>query len=141
MIIHSQTKNQVNISNHSEIKWWQLNIWPNFKAQQQLQVCQKSFNRNKFQSWSVTYDYMATTKYLAKFRNPRAITRPNIIGPERNVNMDCNSSLYTRLIYQKSSQYLHWVYTLVMISTNVMNWTGKVKLIKWKHYWYLDRCL
>jgi hypothetical protein len=32
MIIHSHTKNQVNISNHSEIKWWQLNIWPNFKV-------------------------------------------------------------------------------------------------------------
>jgi hypothetical protein len=27
MIIHSHTKNQVNISNHSEIKWWHPNIW------------------------------------------------------------------------------------------------------------------
>ena len=42
MIIHSHTKNQVNISNHSEI----------------------------------------TTKYLAKFQSPRAITQPKIIGPE-----------------------------------------------------------
>jgi hypothetical protein len=32
MIIHSHTKNQVNISNRSEIKWWQLNIWTNFKS-------------------------------------------------------------------------------------------------------------
>jgi hypothetical protein len=33
MIIHSHSKNRVNISNQSEIKWWQLNIWPNFKVQ------------------------------------------------------------------------------------------------------------
>jgi hypothetical protein len=32
-IIHSYTQNQVNISKHSEKKWWQLNIWPNFKVQ------------------------------------------------------------------------------------------------------------
>jgi hypothetical protein len=25
------------------------------------------------------------TKYLSKFQNPRAITRPKIIGPEQNV--------------------------------------------------------
>jgi len=36
-----------------------------------------------------------TTKYLAKFQSPRAITQPKIIGPERNVNLICNSSLYT----------------------------------------------
>jgi hypothetical protein len=35
-----------------------------------------------------------TTKYLAKFQNPRAITRPKIIGPEQNVQLICNSSLY-----------------------------------------------
>jgi hypothetical protein len=34
MIIHSsRTIYQVNISNHSEIKWWQLNIWQNFQVQ------------------------------------------------------------------------------------------------------------
>jgi hypothetical protein len=38
-----------------------------------------------------------TTKYLAKFQSPRAITRPKIIGPERNVNLICNSSLYTHI--------------------------------------------
>jgi hypothetical protein len=54
--LYTHTKNQVNISNHSEIKWCQLNIWPNFKAQW-LQVGQRSFNWNKFQSRSVTYDY------------------------------------------------------------------------------------
>jgi hypothetical protein len=67
---------------------------------------------NEFQSWSVTYDYtlsyqkssqhlksqwnkVVTTKYLAKFQSTRAITRPKIIGSERNVNLICNSSLYT----------------------------------------------
>ena len=38
-----------------------------------------------------------TTKYLAKFQSPRAITRPKIIGPERNVNLICNLSLYTHI--------------------------------------------
>ena len=38
---------------------------------------------------------VVTTKYLAKFQSPRAITRPTIIGSERNVNLICNSSLYT----------------------------------------------
>jgi hypothetical protein len=37
---------------------------------------------------------VVTTKYLAKFQGPRAITRPKIIGPERNVNLICNSSLF-----------------------------------------------
>jgi hypothetical protein len=32
---------------------------------------------------------------LAKFQGSRAITRPKIIGPEWNVNMICNLSLYT----------------------------------------------
>jgi hypothetical protein len=36
-------------------------------------------------------------KYLAKFQSPRAITWPKIIGPERNVNLICNSSLYTHI--------------------------------------------
>jgi hypothetical protein len=66
MTIHSHTKNQVNISIHSKIKWWQLNIWPNFIVQ------------------------------------ARAITRPKIIEPERNVNLICNSSLYTHTLKIKS---------------------------------------
>jgi hypothetical protein len=49
VIIHSYTKNQVNISKHMQKK-------------------------------------VVTTKYLAKFQSPRAITRPKIIGPERNIN-------------------------------------------------------
>ena len=74
---------------------------------------------NESQSWSVTYDYtlshqessqylrtwrkkVVTTKYLAKFQNPRAITRPKIIGPERNVNLICNLSLYTHIPNIKS---------------------------------------
>jgi hypothetical protein len=73
----------------------------------------------EFQSWSVTYDYtlsyqkssqylkskwnkVVTTKYFAKFQSPRAITRPKIIGPERNVNLICNSSLYTHMPKIKS---------------------------------------
>ena len=45
---------------------------------------------------------MVTTKYLAKFQSPRAITRPKIIGPERNVNLICNLSLYTHIPNIKS---------------------------------------
>jgi len=43
-----------------------------------------------------------TTKYLAKFQSPRAITRPKIVGSERNVNLICNSSLYTHITKIKS---------------------------------------
>jgi hypothetical protein len=39
---------------------------------------------------------------LAKFQSPRAITRPKIIGPERNINLICNSSLYTHIPNIKS---------------------------------------
>jgi hypothetical protein len=42
------------------------------------------------------------TKYLAKFQSPRAITRPKIIGPQRNVNLICNLSLYTHIPNIKS---------------------------------------
>ena len=45
---------------------------------------------------------VVTTKYLAKFQSPRAITRPKIIGPERNVNLICNLSLYTHKTNIKS---------------------------------------
>jgi len=43
-----------------------------------------------------------TTKYLDKFQSPRAITRPKIIEPERNVNLICNLSLYTHISNIKS---------------------------------------
>jgi hypothetical protein len=43
-----------------------------------------------------------TTKYLAKFQSPRAMTWPKIIGPERNVNLICNLSLYTHIPNIKS---------------------------------------
>ena len=33
--------------------------------------------------------------YMAKFQSPRPITRPKINGLERNVNLICNSYLYT----------------------------------------------
>jgi hypothetical protein len=42
------------------------------------------------------------TKYLAKFQSPRAITQPKIIGLEQNVNLICNSSLYTHIPKIKS---------------------------------------
>jgi len=45
---------------------------------------------------------VVTTKYLAKFQSPRAITRPKIIGPEQNVNFICNLSLYTHIPNIKS---------------------------------------
>ena len=51
-------------------KWWQLNIWPNFKAQR-LYVGQKSFNLNEFQGWSVTFDY-------ALFRPPPLFIRVRV---------------------------------------------------------------
>jgi hypothetical protein len=43
---------------------------------------------------------VVTTKYLAKFQ--RSITRPKTIGPERNVKLICNSSLYTHTTNIKS---------------------------------------
>jgi hypothetical protein len=43
-----------------------------------------------------------TTKYLVKFQSPRAKTRPKIIGPERNVDLICNLSLYTHIPNIKS---------------------------------------
>jgi len=39
---------------------------------------------------------MVTTKYLAKFQGPK------IIEPEQNVNLICNSSLYTHIPKIKS---------------------------------------
>jgi hypothetical protein len=45
---------------------------------------------------------VVTTKYLAKFQGPRDITRPKIIGPERNVNLICNLLLYIHIPNIKS---------------------------------------
>jgi hypothetical protein len=51
-----------------------------------------------------------TTKYLSKFQNPRAITRPKTIGTERNVSLICNISLYTHIPNIKSiSQIIVWI--------------------------------
>ena len=118
MIIHSHTKNQVNISNHSEIKWWQLNIWPNFKVQRTITrpkiigpdrnvnlICNSSLYTNIPKIKSIPPSIakkVVTTKYLAKFQSARAITRPKIIGPERNVNLIYNLSLYTQISNIKS---------------------------------------
>ena len=39
---------------------------------------------------------------MAKFQSPRTITRPKIIGPEWNINLICNLSLYTHIPNIKS---------------------------------------
>ena len=54
---------------------------------------------------------VVTTKYLIKFQSPRAITRPKIVGAERNVNLICNSSLYTHIPNIKS------IYQSIVIAT------------------------
>jgi hypothetical protein len=36
------------------------------------------------------------------FQSPRAITQPKTIGPERKVNLICNSSSYTNILKIKS---------------------------------------
>jgi hypothetical protein len=41
-------------------------------------------------------------KIFVKFQSPRAITRPRNLGPERIVNMICNSSLYIHIPKIKS---------------------------------------
>jgi hypothetical protein len=49
------------------------------------------------------YFYVPTTKWPGHIVLPMsAITRPKIIGPERNVNMICNLSLYTHIPKIKS---------------------------------------
>ena len=91
-----------------------VNVSPFFKSlSNRLRIT------NEFQSWSVTYDYtlsyqkssqylkswwnkVVTTKYLAKFQSPRAITRSKIIGPKRNVHLICSLSLYTHMPKIKS---------------------------------------
>jgi len=60
-----------------------------------------------------------TTKYLAKFQSPRlvrAITRPKIIGLERNVNLICNLSFYTHIPNIKSIS-MRFFFQLFWLST------------------------
>ena len=45
---------------------------------------------------------MVTTKYLAKFQSPTAVSWPKIIQPEQNVKFICNASLYTHIPKFKS---------------------------------------
>jgi hypothetical protein len=54
---------------------------------------------------------VVTTKYLAKFQSARAITRPKIIGLERNINMICNLSLYTHIPKYQVNILKHMVTT------------------------------
>jgi hypothetical protein len=66
-----------------------------------------------------------TTKYLAKFESPRAITRSKIIGPERNVNLICNLSLYTHTPNIKSlSQSL--VTTVLFRNYGMTDMSGQI---------------
>jgi hypothetical protein len=78
---------------------------------------------------------VVTTKYLAKFQSPRAITRPKIIGPERNVNLICNLSLYThktniksisKSIAKKSGRncFISELRTWVTLSVHYAIWTS-----------------
>jgi len=46
---------------------------------------------------------VVTTKYLAKFQSPTTLSWPKIIGPKRNVNLICNTSLYTHMAKIKST--------------------------------------
>jgi hypothetical protein len=57
---------------------------------------------------------VVTTKYLAKFQSPRAISQPKIIGPERNVNLICTSSLYTHIPKNHFFRYA-WRYWLMRV--------------------------
>jgi hypothetical protein len=43
-----------------------------------------------------------TTKYLAKFQSPMAVSWPKIFQPERISNLICSSSLYTHIPKIKS---------------------------------------
>jgi len=44
---------------------------------------------------------VVTTKYLAEFQSPRAITWPKIIGPELNINLISKHSenMWSQLFY------------------------------------------
>jgi hypothetical protein len=46
---------------------------------------------------------VVTTKYLAKFQSPTAVSWPKIIGLERSVNLNCSSSLYPHIPKIKST--------------------------------------
>jgi hypothetical protein len=118
MIIHSHTKNQVNISKHSKKKWWTKYLakfqstntitWPKIIGPEWNVnlICNSSLYTHilniKSMSPSIAKKKVVTTKCLTKFQSPRAITRPKIIGPEWNVNLICNLSLYTHIPNIKS---------------------------------------
>ena len=61
-----------------------------------------SYTKNQFNISKHSGKKVVTTKYLDKFQSPRAITRPKIIGPKRNVNSICNLSQYTHIPNIKS---------------------------------------
>ena len=105
MIIHSHTKNQVNISSHSKKKVVTTKYLAKFQSptavslQNVIQpdwiskvICNlwlyTLVQKVKSISPSIAKK-VVTTKYLAKFQSPRAIARPKIIGPERNANLIC----------------------------------------------------
>jgi hypothetical protein len=69
-----------------------------------------------------TYRVTQFPKYLAKFESPRAITRPKLIGPERNVSLICNLSVYTHIRNIKS------------ISQSIATKRGDNLLVNWFKY-------
>jgi hypothetical protein len=118
MIIHSHTKNQVDISNHSEKKWLTTKYLAKFQSPRAITrpkiirlernvnlICNSSLYTHIPKIKSISPSIVKkglTTKYLAQFPSPRAITRPTIIGPERNANLICYLSLYTHIPNTKS---------------------------------------
>jgi hypothetical protein len=51
---------------------------------------------------------VVTTKYLAKFQSPTAVSWPKIIQPERISNLICNLRLYTHIPKIKSISQIHY---------------------------------
>ena len=116
--MHSHTKNQVNISNHSEKKVVTTKYlakfqsptavsWPKIIQPERISklICNLSLYTLKPKIKSISPSIAkkgVTIKYLAKFQGPRAITQPKIIRPERSVNFICSLALYTHIPNIKS---------------------------------------
>jgi hypothetical protein len=77
---------------------------------------------------------VVTTKYLTKFPSPRAITRPKIIEPERNVNLICNSSLYTHMPKIKS------ISTSIAKKVVTIKYLAKFPSPRAKNHWTGTKC-
>jgi hypothetical protein len=94
--MHSHTKNQVNISNHSELLrdiGLIFGIWVyNDELQIKFTFCSGSMIVGP---WTLKFGQIFSCHHFIT-------TRSKIIGPELNVNLICNSSLYTHIPKIKS---------------------------------------